>query len=624
METFDVVVVGAGVFGLCAAKTIHQLYPEKSLVILDSGSELGGVWSRSRLYPGLKTNNMLGTMEYPDFPMDSETFGVKPGEHPAGEVMFEYLRQYAQRFGILDKIRYDSVVTTARHQGGDEGGWTLTVQNRDAPRQVFARKLVMAAGLTSEPFMPHIKGQERFGVPLFHSRDFAKHSDTLDSAKRVTVFGGTKSAWDVVYAYASRGVKVDWVIRASGHGPIWISPPYVTPFKKWLEKLIHTRLLTWFSPCIWGDADGYRGIRRFLHETALGRAATNAFWSMVSSEVLELNRYDSHAELRKLKPWSPAMFTGSSFSILNYPTDIFDLVRGGVIRVHVADLTGLSPGTVHLSDGTRLDADALCCVTGWKHVPSVDFLPEGIAGELGLPHAFPDSDLFTPQAVRRADDAILSRFPRLRNQPAQNKSSTAAAEAVTPWALYRFMVPPSPRLLRTRDVAFAGVLLTTSTFMVAHAQALWIAAYLYDRLPAHAMPPPARCSVPQEDEAEEEVEVEGGRGGGQGYPVEERRGPGPAAAAAAAAKEYVLGAKSVADVRGETLLHARFGRWRYPAGHGARFPDFVFDALPYIDLLLGDLGLRVHRKRGRLAEMTKPYGPEDYRDLANEFAARAG
>ncbi|KAL2176937.1 uncharacterized protein P884DRAFT_278171 [Thermothelomyces heterothallicus CBS 202.75] len=79
---------------------------------------------------------------------------------------------------------------------------------------------------------------------------------------------------------------------------------------------------------------------------------------MIGNDVLALNKYDSHLELRKLKPWSPAMFTASSFSILNYPTDIFDL----------------------------LDADALCCVTSWKQVSPVEFLPEGIDKELGLPH----------------------------------------------------------------------------------------------------------------------------------------------------------------------------------------------------------------------------------------------
>ncbi len=156
---------------------------------------------------------MLGTFEYPDFPMHSDAFEVKPGEHMSGEVMHRYLTMYAKMFGILNKIRYRSFVLTAEHQDGVEGGWILTVQSGGTQTQILARKLVMAAGLTSEPFLPNIEGQEEFGMPIFHSKDFIKYADTLDSAKRVTVFGGTKSAWDVVYAYASKGVKVDWVIR---------------------------------------------------------------------------------------------------------------------------------------------------------------------------------------------------------------------------------------------------------------------------------------------------------------------------------------------------------------------------------------------------------------------------
>ncbi len=204
----------AGVFGLAVAKTFHQLHPDKSLALLDSGSTLGGVWAKDRLYPGLKTNNMLGTYEYPDFPMDSETFGVKQGEHMTGEVMYRYLTKYAEKFDIIDKIRYRTAVSTAEHQEGAEGGWILTAQiGEECSHRIFARKLVVATGLTSEPFLPHIDGQEEFGAPMFHGKDFIKHAATLDTAKRVTVFGGTKSAWDAVYAYATRGVKVDWVIR---------------------------------------------------------------------------------------------------------------------------------------------------------------------------------------------------------------------------------------------------------------------------------------------------------------------------------------------------------------------------------------------------------------------------
>lgn len=468
---------------------------------------------------------------------------------------------------------------------------------------------MVATGLSSEEFLPKFDGEETFSAPIFHSKHFPKYADTLDTAKSVTVLGGTKSAWDAVYAYASKGIQVDWVIRGmfgaqcaryfhgsnihieSGHGPIWQAPPYVTSFKKWLEKLVNTRLLTWFSPCIWGYADGFASIRRFWHETGIGRVITRAFWWVLGNDVVTLNRYDKHPETKKLKPWTDAFFSGTSFSILNYDTNFFDHVTSGTVKVHIADLIRLSPSTVHLSDGTSFETELLLCATGWKHVPPLKFLPEGIEKELGLPHVpSHDEPIWKPDLLQKADEEILTRFPRLRDQPKNNKKFVPLAEAkglsthgqdevdpsnhnrLTPYTLYRFIVPPSPKFFATRDIAFAAFAVNFSTATSHHLQALWISAFFDGDI------------VVQEQNNDTAME----------------------------------------KLKYDTLLHSRFGRWRYPAGHGSQFPDFVFDAVPYFDLLLGDLGLEIHRKKGWFAEVTDPYGPADYRDTTSEWIAKRG
>ncbi|OLN82717.1 FAD-containing monooxygenase EthA 5 [Colletotrichum chlorophyti] len=583
METLDFVVIGAGWYGLAAAKTHHQLHPQNSLAIFELANSAGGVWAEHRLYPGLKSNNMLGTYEYPDFPMDPETFGILPGQHIPGQVLHDYLTKYAETFGIFDKIRFQHKVISAEHQ--ETGGWILTVLNgRDGKEfQIGAKKLVLATGLTSEAFLPNFEGQDDFGAPIFHGKDFLQHADTLETAKSVTVFGGTKSAWDLVYAYATKGIKVHWVIRESGHGPVWMAPPYVTPLKKWLEKLVHTRALTWFSPCSWGDSDGYVNMRSFYHGTAIGRGVTNNFWSVLGNDVITLNKLDSHPELKKLKPWSEAMFTASSFSILNYETDFFDLVRNGTVQVHIADLVRLSQNTVHLSDGSSLNSHALCCATGWKQFQPIKFLPEGIEKDLGIPHA-PSADSFpTAEMTEKIDKEIFTRWPRLQDQPIQNKKmkplldtdGISTKEAVnpftplTPYVLHRFMVPSSSKLLAHRDIAFAGVLMHFTVAMISHVQSLWIDAYFHDKLPA--------------------------------------------------IREATSDPKALQKLQYETALHSRFCKWRYPAGHGDKFPDFVFDAVPYIDQLVGDLGLKIYRKNGMIAEASEPYGPEDYKTLTDEW-----
>lgn len=196
------------------AKNFYQLNPDKSLLILEAASTLGGTWAKDRLYPGLKSNNMLGTYEYPDFPMDPNTFEVKPGEHIPGTVLHDYLTAYAERFGIIQKVKYGHKVLIAEHLEAPEGAWVLTAQETSGAKSKFAtKKLVVATGLTSQPLMPDYNGQESFDAPLFHNNDFLKHAGTIDTAKSVTVFGGTKSSWDAVYEYATKGVHVDWVIR---------------------------------------------------------------------------------------------------------------------------------------------------------------------------------------------------------------------------------------------------------------------------------------------------------------------------------------------------------------------------------------------------------------------------
>jgi hypothetical protein len=135
-----------------------------------------------------------------------------------------------------------------------------------------------------------------------------------------------------------------------------------------------------------------------------------------------------------------------------------------------------------------------------------------------------------------------------------------------PYRLYRFMVPASS--VDDPSIAFLGMVLTIHTFPVAQVQALWTTAYLNGRLLA------------------------------------QRKGWDP---------------NSIAY---ETVLQSQFGKWRYPAAFGKRHPDFVFDAVPYMDMLLKDLGLQHRRKQGWWAEIFHPYGPEDYRGLVDEWRVK--
>lgn len=543
------------------------------MLILEKHKTLGGTWSEERLYPGLRTNNMLGTYEYSDFPMETKIYGVKPGEHIPGYIVHEYLDAYATKFGIASKIRYQTEVKTAEQSS--DGGWLLTTTNTTAnasespeQSQVYTRKLIIATGLTSQPSKAELPGMDQFDRPSFHTRDFRQHADVLKQTQTVAILGGNKSGWDAAYEFATAGVQVEWIIRESGHGPVLNAPPYVTPLKRWLEKLTNTRFLTWLAPCIWGAADGYGSIRRFFHSTAVGRFFVDSFWKILESDVLTLNGYDKHPETKKLKPWASPFWMGTTVGIMNYPTDFFELVRNGKIRIHIADVERVSEGEIHLSDKSSLHCDALIFATGWKVSHNVQFRPEGVEKRLGLPHQTNERN----ELAEAADTETYKNFPRLKDQPVWNSKykplpgdPAQQANLNEPYRLYRFLVPPDADFIKSHNIGFVGAMGTFSNVINAEIQGLWLTAYLDGKLTID---------------------------------------------------------KSPEEIKWEATLHSQFEVRRHPFGYGHNHPDVIFEVMPYFDLMLSELGLKSHRKGGFLKEIFSPYGPEDYRGIVDEWKAK--
>ena len=235
----------------------------------------------------------------------------------------------------------------------------------------------------------------------------------------------------------------------------------------------------------------------------------------------------------------------------------------------------------------------MICCTGWEARPNIRFLPNGVDKDLGLPQNSTNPTSAESARVKAADAAVFESLPRLRNQPVRDTKqkrfkdlrafdthhhpALARGQEEEPYRLYRFMVPPA--YINKRTIAFAGSLLTIHTAMIAQAQALWLTAYF-----GHGLTSDCQQQRHTDKTSKPVFDIDA--------------------------------------VAGEAMLHSRFCKWRYPAGFGLRFPDFVFDAVPYMDMLLRDLGLRWRRKRGRWSEVFDPYGPEDYRGLVDEWRVK--
>ncbi|KAK3176383.1 hypothetical protein OEA41_007706 [Lepraria neglecta] len=264
------------------------------------------------------------------------------------------------------------------------------------------RKLIVATGISSIPSVIDISGSKNFSCPILPFASLGRSASNFLSIpfiNNVAVTGGSKSAFDAVYMMATAG-----------------------PFKTWLESLPDLRPLTWCSPCLWRDADGFGWIRSWLHDTRWGRASVDALWWAIGATLIRQTGLNTSDELIVLKPDESVFWYGAGLGALNYPSNFHDFIRDGTVRVRRNDTNHLKKDTIVFEDGERLETDALICVTGWEWRGSIHFLSPETHAELGVPSA-----KYTPSQQEkwdaldfRADREILHRFPRLATRPTKD------------------------------------------------------------------------------------------------------------------------------------------------------------------------------------------------------------
>ncbi|KAG8533981.1 uncharacterized protein KY384_001724 [Bacidia gigantensis] len=583
---YDVIIIGAGPQGLSAAKSFLQLNPTLKLRIIDSNESIGGVWRKENLYPGLRLNNIRHGFEFSDFPFSDE-YGVKQRDHVTGTAMHQYLNDYAAKY---DLQRITTLCTKVTRVEKSESGWAVTVSSSNATgnspseKSIQCSKLIIATGLTSSPAPIGLKYDSNFQPPIINFKDLAKESSGVlrdETTEHVTVVGGGKGAYDSVYLLATRGKKVAWIIRSSGHGPIWMAPSHVQigPVLCWLEKLATTRFITFFSPSIWGDADGFGWIRSLLHGTRFGRWLVKGFYGKLSYETLLQSGLLKDEKLKVLIPDDNALWYGAGLSILNYPTDIHDFVLSGQVEVIRKDIDTLrAPNKVHFanSDHAPLETDAVICNTGWKHDLPFEVLPHSLHSDLGLPTThMTDSEMESwADMDAQADAEVFQRFPMLKAGPRLENPQMQTQQRPSPWRLWRGIAPPG--LVNAppedRSIVFLGMMVFLQTSLRCELCSLWAYAWMMGCMNLSKAFSLASASK---------------------TPVDLRR---QINGTKDSSKNQSQDSAKSDSFFYEAALQQRFFKWRAPYSYGSLYPDFAFDGIPYFDMLLRDMGLRHWRK----------------------------
>ncbi|MCJ1404896.1 monooxygenase [Xylographa trunciseda] len=402
----------------------------------------------------------------------------------------KYVTQYLEKFvdskiyaekSLRQRIMLNSPVE--KMWKTKEGGWHVMYSQK---QRLSTSKLVVAAGLTSQPNMPILPGHDSFAGTILHHRDFGSSTILANpQVQNVAVLGGAKSAADIAYACAKAGKAVSWLIRASGSGPAaFASAKGIGPYKN-SNELLYTRLTASLNPSVWMPKGWMESL---LHGTAVGRRLVDWIWAKIDADARRPADYNGrHSEengFLNLKPDTPIFWQNDSTGVNQRP-DFWDVIAQKV-KVYRQDVVKLNGSSIILTKDKIL-ADVLICATGW--LPSYhSFVDKSLAHDLGLPtsadiEAKPEWEALDATA----DEEILTRFPRLKNPPPHHSSSQTSS----PFRLYKYMLSTSPAY---HDILFLGHIAVGNNFRAAEVQALWATAYFDGHL-----------HVPSQAEMENEV-----------------------------------------------------------------------------------------------------------------------
>ena len=187
-EDFRVVVIGAGLSGLCMAVKLAAAGID--FVVLEKDQDLGGTWLEN-VYPGcgVDTPGHLYNFSFAPNPDITRYFARRAEVH-------QYLRRLASEHDLTRYIRFGTEVARARYHRAD-ANWRIDIRNADGDHETLtANVLVSAVGMVNRPSIPPLPGLDNFAGPVMHTAQWDNSVDL--TGKRVAVIGTGASAMQLV------------------------------------------------------------------------------------------------------------------------------------------------------------------------------------------------------------------------------------------------------------------------------------------------------------------------------------------------------------------------------------------------------------------------------------------
>lgn len=337
---FDVIIVGAGISGVCAAYHLQRTLPGKSFAILEAREAIGGTWDLFR-YPGIRSDSDMYTLGFPWRPWPKRELIAD------GESIRKYVEDAARDHGIDRKIRFGVRVRKLSWSSA-HNTWTLDCDSREARTRFSCGFVLMCSGYYSydSAYTPRFEGASEFAGKIVHPQFW---NDDIDYAgKRVIVIGSGATAVTLVPALAQRAAHVTMLQRS----PSYIfSAPSDFPIVRALQARFspHTAyfLARWLS--IVANAAFYKATR--VWPEGMNRFMLERVQKALGPRVVEQH-------------FTPRYNVWDQRVCLIPDADLFKAIRAGCASVVTDLIDRFTRNGIRLQSGQELEADLIVTATG--------------------------------------------------------------------------------------------------------------------------------------------------------------------------------------------------------------------------------------------------------------------
>jgi monooxygenase len=208
-QPLDVLIIGAGLSGIGAARHLQRHCPGRRFAIVEARSAIGGTWDLFR-YPGVRSDSDMYTLGY----------GFKPWTDAKaiadGPAILAYIREAAREGGLEPLIRFAHRVTRA-DWSSTEACWTVTLTHPGGTTTLRTRFLHSCVGYYNhaQGHRPAFEGEGDFRGTIVHPQFWPPDLDW--AGRRVLVVGSGATAVTLVPELARTAAQVTMLQRSPSY-----------------------------------------------------------------------------------------------------------------------------------------------------------------------------------------------------------------------------------------------------------------------------------------------------------------------------------------------------------------------------------------------------------------------